>query len=86
MPYSLRIKESASRELAAIQPQDCSRIAEAIDGLAGNPFVGVPLKGGSRGLRRLRVGSYRVIYEVLDDVLVVLVVRIGHRREVYLRR
>ena len=86
MPYSLQIKESASKELAQVQTQDRRRIVEAIDGLAENPLAGVPLKGTSRGLRRLRVGSHRVIYEVLNDALIVLVVRIGHLREFYRRR
>ena len=43
------------------------------------------MKGENRGLRRLRVGDYRVVYEVLDGELVVLVVRIAQRREVYRR-
>ena len=41
------------------------------------------LRSKTRNLWRIRVGNYRVLYEVRDDVLVVLVVRIGHRREVY---
>ena len=41
------------------------------------------LKGELAGLRRIRVGVYRVVYEMLQDVLVILVVRIGHRREGY---
>jgi len=44
------------------------------------------LKGELVGLRRARAGDYRIVYEVLDDVLVVLVVRVAHRREVYRRR
>ncbi|WP_419161577.1 type II toxin-antitoxin system RelE family toxin [Candidatus Palauibacter sp.] len=43
------------------------------------------MKGGLRGLRRVRVGDYRVVYEVLDDALVVLVVRVAHRGTVYRR-
>ena len=86
MPYSLQIKESASKELAQVQAQDRRRIVEAIDGLAENPLAGVPLKGTTPDLRPLRVGAYRVIYEVLNDALIVLVVWIGHRREIYRRR
>ena len=51
--------------------------------MAENPLAGAARKGTSRGLRRLRVGGYRVIYEVLNDALIVLVVRVGHRREIY---
>ncbi|MYN64605.1 MAG: hypothetical protein F4X11_06195 [Acidobacteria bacterium] len=44
------------------------------------------MKGELRGLRRTRVGDCRIVYEVLDEVLVVLVVRVAHRRDVYRRR
>ena len=50
-----------------------------------SPHLGSALKGHLRGLRRLRVGDHRVLYEVRDDELIVLVVRIAHRREVYRR-
>ncbi len=86
MSYSVRIKESAARELARIQYDDRVRIVRAIDGLAEHPFAGAAMKGDLRGLRRLRVGNYRVVYEVLEDALVALVVRIGRRREAYRRR
>ena len=60
MSYSVQIKESAARELARIQYDDRLRIAGAIDGLGEDPFIGLPMKGGRRGLRRLRVGNYRM--------------------------
>ena len=50
-------------------------MVHAIDGLGSQPLEGSALKGGLRGLRRLRIGDYRIVYEVLDDELVVLVVR-----------
>ena len=83
--YSIRIKRSAQRELAAIPQPARTRLAEAIDGLAEYPLAGSPLKGELRGLRRLRVGDYRIVYELLDSELVVLVVRVAHRREAYRR-
>ena len=57
----------------------------AIDRLSDNPYAGSALKGDLRGLRRIRVGDYRVLYELLSETLVVLVVRVAHRREVYRR-
>ncbi len=60
------------------------RIVSAIDRLAENPFLGNALKGELRGLR-LRVGDHRILYEVQDDALVVLVVRVAHRRDAYRR-
>lgn len=86
MNYSVRIKRSAARELARVPKPDRQRLIQEIDGLAAQPLAGVALKGGLRGLRRIRVGNYRIVYEVRSNALVVLVVRIGHRRGVYRRR
>ena len=86
MDYSTRIKRSAVRELARLPRRDRERIVHAIDRLGDNPLAGSPLKGDLRGLRRVRVGDHRVVYEVLDGELVVLVVLVAHRREAYRRR
>lgn len=83
MRYSIRIKRSAERELARIAKPQRRRIIDAIDRLADQPGAGSRLKGSLRGLRRIRVGDYRVLYEVLDGELIVLVVRVAHRREAY---
>lgn len=83
MTYSIRIKGSAARELARIAKPDRLRIVAAIDRLADNPFLGDALKGELRGLRRIRVGNYRVLYEIRDDALVVLVVRVSQRGRAY---
>lgn len=86
MTYSLQIKKSAAKALAKISKNDRIRLIEAIDRLREEPNAGGVLKGEFAGLRRLRVGSYRIIYEVIDDQLVVLVVRVAHRRDVYRSR
>ena len=86
MSYSLRIKKSAVRDLDRIPETDRRRIVRAIDELAEQPLLGSPLKGVLRGLRRVRVGDYRIVYELLDRALVVLVVRIGRRRDLYRRQ
>lgn len=86
MPYAIRIKESAVRELQRIERSDRERLIAAIDRLAENPFAGSALKGELRGLRRIRVGDYRLIYEVREQDLVVLGLRAAHRREAYRRR
>ncbi|MCY3700180.1 MAG: type II toxin-antitoxin system RelE/ParE family toxin [Gemmatimonadetes bacterium] len=83
MAYSVRIKGSAVKALGRIPKHDRVRIVDAIDGLAEHPHAGSSLKGGLRGLRRIRVGGYRVVYEVQDATLVVLVVRVAHRGTVY---
>ena len=81
--YSVRIKDSAAKELARLPRDARERLIKAIDRLGEEPMAGNLLKGGLRGLRRLRIGSYRIVYEVLDEELVVLVVRVTHRRESY---
>jgi mRNA interferase RelE/StbE len=58
-------------------------LVDAINRLAHEPSAGAALKGEFGGLRRLRVGRYRIIYEAIHDELTILVVRIGHHREVY---
>jgi mRNA interferase RelE/StbE len=81
--FSVKIKASAAKALRALPRADRERLAAAIDRLADEPHAGGALKGEFLGLRRLRVGRYRIVYEVLDRELTVLVVRIGHRRDVY---
>ena len=82
MSCSVKIKRSAQKELIRITKSDRERIVAAIDQLAENPFAGSILKGSLRGIYRLRVGDYRVLYELGEDVLIL---RIAHRREAYNR-
>lgn len=86
MTYSLRIKNSAAKTLAKIAKPDRLRLIEAIDRLRTEPHAGGVLKGEFSGLRRLRVGDYRVVYEVIKNELLVLVIRVGHRSAVYKAR
>lgn len=83
--YSVQIKRSAAQELGALSVSNRTRVAQAIGQLAENPYIGTVLKGGLRGLRRVRVGDYRILYEVHRNELVVLAVRIGARDNVYRR-
>lgn len=83
MTYSVSIKQSAAKSLEKIPKSDRLRIIDAIDQLRTNPGAGSVLKGELSGLRRIRVGFYRVVYEVQDACLTILVVRVGHRREIY---
>ena len=85
--YVVRLARRAVRSLEDLQRRDQQRIRVAIDLLAENPRPPscVALQG-EVGVYRVRVGDYRIVYEVLDQVLVVQVVqvvRVGHRREVY---
>ena len=85
--YSVRIRGSVRRELAQLPRDARERVITAIDdALREQPLAGSPLKGGLRGQRRQRAGDYRILYELLDDALVILVVRVAHRRVSYRRR
>ncbi len=74
MACSIRIKASAAGTLSRLARPDRLRLIAAIDGLAARPDAGALLKGNRHGLRRIRAGSYRFIYEVLDREVVGLVV------------
>jgi mRNA interferase RelE/StbE len=80
--YSVRIKQSAAKELARIDKPNRERIIAAIDGLKDNPHKGSLLKGELSGLRRIRVGDYRVLYEISQGELIVLVIQVARRRHV----
>jgi len=81
--YSLKIKRSALKEIKALAKPERLRIVEAIDHLPETPHVGKLLKGDFSGLRRLRVGAYRIVYEINEGEVTVLVVRVAHRKQVY---
>lgn len=74
MTSSVRIKAAPARALAKINKPDRARLCAAIDGLRSGAEAGVVLKGQGAGLRRLRVGRYRIVYEVVGKEAVVLVV------------
>lgn len=83
MRYAVYILGSAERALGRIaQPQQVKIIA-AIRGLAGTPRPAGVKKLSGRESWRIRIGDYRVIYEIDDQRVIVTVVAIGHRRDVY---
>ena len=75
---------AARRQLAALSPDVQRRITRVIDALAAEPRPhGAMVLAGDRSIWRVRVGDYRVLYEIRGEELVVMVVGIGHHREVY---
>ena len=83
MSYRLEILRTAQKQLAQIVQSDQDRIVAAIKDLADVPRPAGCKKLSGRSAWRIRVGRYRVIYEIHDDKLLILVVTIGHRREIY---
>ena len=87
MAYTVELSNRAKRELAALSANLQTRIVTALRKLEANHRPsGVSKLEGGENVYRLRVGDYRVLYEVHDTNLVVLVVKVGHRREVYRKR
>jgi mRNA interferase RelE/StbE len=82
--YRIEWKSSAIKELKRIDKSKVPRIIIAVESLVANPRpVDVrKLKGSERSFR-IRVGDYRIVYEILDDSLVVCIIRIRHRKDVY---
>ena len=84
MNYAIEIKPAAMKALAGLPRADQQRIRGKIEALANNPRpVGVVKLSGPENLYRVRSGDYRVVYQICDRILVVVIIRIGHRREVY---
>jgi len=83
--YSLEIRRSAARELEGIEPQTlCRKLIERIRALADEPRPpGAQKLAGSKIAYRIRHGGYRVLHEILEAERRIVVVKIGHRREVY---
>jgi mRNA interferase RelE/StbE len=84
--YRVEIAPRAERDLRALPREEQERIRPRIDALGANPRPpGAEKLAGAENLYRLRVGAYRVLYQVADRILLVLVLEVGHRREVYRR-
>lgn len=84
MTYSIEVLPAAERDLRKVHPQMRARIRGAVLRLAVDPRPpGARALKDRPGYLRVRIGDYRVIYTIKDDVLRVVVVRVGHRRDVY---
>ena len=81
--YELVFKKSVERDLRGIPKKDVARILKCFDSIAEDPRGPGCEKLSGQNRYRVRRGIYRIIYEIQEDVLVVTVVRVGHRREVY---
>ncbi len=84
MTYRVELKPSVVESLAKIPLSDRKKIARKIDSLSENPRPrGVVKLAGEESLYRIRSGDYRIIYQIQDEQLLVLVVRVGQRGDVY---
>ncbi len=83
MPFEVRIKKRAQKELDAMPSKLQARVRGAIDLLAVNPFPPKAIKLQGREGYRIKTGDYRILYNVNDQQLLIVVVRVGHRKEIY---
>ena len=81
--YKIYFKRSAVKDLEAISKKDLQRIINRIDLLKADPRPPGCEKLSGQEQYRVRQGNYRIVYSIQDDMLIVWVVKIGHRREVY---
>jgi len=84
MPYEVRFSSAAEWHISKLPRAILPLVVTRAEALADEPRPhGVEKMSGEKNAYRVRVGDYRIIYEIHDAVLIVVVVRVGHRREVY---
>lgn len=82
--YTIAIKKSAEKEIAALPLAVVEKIYQALNELTIDPRpVGVKKLVGHKNLYRIRVSDYRIIYNIEDKVLQILILKVGHRKDIY---
>jgi mRNA interferase RelE/StbE len=77
--YGIEVKKSVAKELKQIARPDQKRIIKAIDNPAENlPNPDITKMKGNNPFHKIRVGDYRIIYEIQNDILMILIIKIGH--------
>ncbi len=81
--YRIEIKRSVTKEIDRLPKNDLKRVLAKIETLAENPRPFDCQKLSAQEKYRVRVGDYRIIYSIEDDILIVFIVKVAHRREAY---
>jgi mRNA interferase RelE/StbE len=81
--YKIEIKKTAAKEIKKLPAKDINRVIKLIDELAGNPRPEGCLKLSNNEKYRIRFGVYRLLYEIYDDLSLITVVKVAHRKDVY---
>ena len=85
--YRLEWRRSTKKDLRRITPQEVAKIVRVVEGLIDNPFpTGCRKLVSSERAYRIRVGNYRILYEVFLDILIIEIIRVAHRRKTYEKR
>ena len=84
MAYRLEVSPRAQKDLKVLPTRERQRVADQIDALKADPRPkGCKELKGREDFYRIRVGDYRVVYQIEDEVLLILIVRVGDRKEIY---
>ena len=84
MEYQIQIKKSAIKELSKLPKPIATKVSKVIDQFKNNPYPkGYKKLKGSDKDYRVRIGNYRILYSIYDNLLIVEVIKIGHRKDVY---
>ena len=86
LEFSIEFSSKAEcdlRKLARVNRKILIALSKCIDSLTKIPYSGKPLKGDKKGCYSLRYGDYRIIYEIYTTEKIILIIRIGHRKEIY---
>ena len=81
--YKIEIKRTAAKEINKLPVKDINRVIKLIDSLTENPRPEGCLKLSNNEKYRIRFGEYRLLYEIYDDRLLIIVVKVAHRKDVY---
>ncbi len=84
MTYAIKFRPSVEKDIRHLPKKELIRIKRKIESLAENlPDEATTKMKGNNNFHKVRIGDYRIVYEIHDDVLVILVVKIGHRKDIY---
>ncbi|MCK5719403.1 MAG: type II toxin-antitoxin system RelE/ParE family toxin [Thiomargarita sp.] len=81
--YKIEVKKSAEKELRKLPQKNLIKILEKITSLSSDPHPIGSIKLTNQERYRIRIGNYRVLYTIEDDILTIYIIKIGHRKEIY---
>ena len=81
--YKIQVKKSAAKELGKIPQKELVKILGKIENLSINPHPAGSIKLTNQEKYRIRIGNYRVLYSIEDNILTVFIVKVGHRKNIY---
>ncbi len=84
--YEVIIEPPAERFIKSLNKEKQKKLLDAIDELSEKPVLGKELVGRLRGLRSRRIGIYRIIYKIEETKLIIFVLRVGYRKDIYTKK